>query len=180
MNTTSSAAEAAQRGEQHYSKQEWEDAAHAFLQAERAYGEGGDAMAAAEMANNRAVALLQSGAAQQALEALNGSAETFLQADDQRRAARAFGNTASAYEALGDFEKAADAYRRAAELFDELGDSEDRMHTLKALSQLQLKQGQTLEALTSYQRGLPGEGSLSMKQRFLRWLLSLPSRLTGS
>lgn len=180
MNTDSSAAEAAQRGKRHYSKQEWADAAHSFLQAERAYREDGDALAAAEMANNRAVALLQAGDAEQALQALNGTAEQFLQADDKRRAARAFGNTASAREALGDFENAAVAYRRAAELFDEAGDSEDRVHTLKALSQLQLRQGQTLEALTSFQRGLPDEGQLPIRQRLLRWLLSLPSRLTGS
>ncbi len=180
MNAAPSAAEAARLGEQHYKKQEWSDAAQSFLDAERAYRAEGDALAAAEMANNRAVALLQDGAAEQALQALNGTAERFLKADDKRRAARAFGNTASAQEALGDFEMAAAAYRRAAALFEEVGDAENRTHTLKALSQLQLRRGQTLEALTSYQQGFPSEGQLPVKQRFLRWLLSLPSRLTGA
>lgn len=168
---------AAREAQEHYLQERWTDAAEAFERAEQAYREDGATVDAAEMANNRAVALVQAGEPDAALEALEGTPELFLEAEDQHRAAQAFGNQASALEALGRVEEATTAYQRAAELFNQLGDADSRLHTYQALSQMQLRQGRTLDALTSYQRGLPGSARLSWKQRFLRWLLSLPSRL---
>ncbi|MDX1601091.1 MAG: tetratricopeptide repeat protein [Anaerolineales bacterium] len=175
-----SAEEAARTGQKHYREERWSEAAAAFQRAEQAYRDHGSKLDAAEMANNRAVALIQDDAPEKALEAIEGTPELFLEAQDEQRAAQAFGNRASALEALGRVQEATTAYQRAAELFNQLGDTDSRLHTYQAISRLQLRQGQTLEALTTYQRGLPGQGRLPWKQRLLRWLLSLPSRLLDS
>lgn len=176
---TADAEAAAREGQERYQRQEWAEAAAAFQRAEHAYQENGAALDAAEMANNRAVALVQAGEAEAALEAVEDTPDIFLRVGDQHRAAQAYGNQASALEALGRIEEATTAYQRAAELFNQLGDTDSRLHTYQALSQMQLRQGQALDALTSYQRGVPGGAQQSWKQRFLRWLLSLPSRLLG-
>lgn len=175
-----SAEEAARAGQEHYRHEQWSEAAQAFQRAEQAYREHGSRLEAAEMANNRAVALIQGDAPEAALEAIARTPELFLKAQDEQRAAQAFGNRATALEALGRLQEATTAYQRAAELFNRLGDTDSRLHTYQALSQLQLRQGQPLEALTSFQRGLPGQARLSWRQRLLRWLLSLPSRLLNS
>ena len=175
-----SAQEAARTGQKHYQQEQWTKAAAAFQRAEQSYLEHGSKLEAAEMANNRAVALIRDDSPGAALEAIEGTPELFLEAQDEQRAAQAFGNRATALEALGRVQEATTAYQRAAELFNHLGDTDSRLHTYQALSRLQMRQGQTLEALTTYQRGLPGQTRLTWKQRLLRWLLSLPSRFLNS
>ena len=71
----------------------------------------------------------------------------------------------------------ADVY--IAELFKQLGDDEQASYTLKSLSQLQLKRGQTIKAVTTMQLGLEGSSTLSIRDRFLRWLLKVPLRIQG-
>jgi tetratricopeptide (TPR) repeat protein len=153
-------------------------AIEAFRAAREAYRQDGDRLKAAEMANNACVALLKSGRPQEALQAVKGTKEVFLNANDERRAALAWGNLGAALEACGDLAAAEDAYRQATTLFANLDDDEARAFTHQALSRLQIRQGRAVEAVTTMQAGL-ADRPLSLRDRILRFLLRLPSRLTG-
>ncbi len=99
------------RAEEAYNAGRYPEAAGLFEQASRQYSEGGDAVKAAEMANNRSVALLQAGDAQGALEAAQGTEQVFAQAGDARRRALAIGNQAAALEALNRLNEALARYQ---------------------------------------------------------------------
>jgi tetratricopeptide (TPR) repeat protein len=134
---------------------------------------------AAEMRNNLSVALLQASRFDQALQAVEGTPQIFLEAEDTHRAAMSFGNLASALEATGDLQAAEHSLQSAIQLFQETGDKENLMHSAKALSQVQLRMGKPLEAVSSMQGGLAGQSKLSLKNRVLRSILNLPSRIMG-
>ena len=78
---------------------------------------------------------------------------------DIGRQARATGNLASALEACGDLDEAEQAYREAADLLEMSGDDEERMLTLNALSQLQLRQRRPFDAAATLQAGVPSSRS---------------------
>lgn len=150
-----------------------------FQAARESFRQNGDALKAAEMANNLSVALLKADRPQEALQAVDGTQAVFQSAGDEHRAALAWGNFAAALEACGDLTAAEDAYREATTLFAKLDDAEGRTYTHQALSRLQIRQGRALEAVTTMQTGLESTGGLSLRDRILRFLLNLPSRLTG-
>ncbi len=151
-------------------------AAEAYEVAQAAYQEAGALLLAAEMANNRAVALMHLDDYTAALDILQDTPELFEEAGDWQRAGQAHGNLASALEGLGQHAAAEQGYRRALVLFERAGDGDGRSHTAKSLSQLQLKQGHAVEAVATMQGGLEGSARLSLRDRILRWLLRLPSR----
>lgn len=163
----------------YYQQGEFEAAARSFARAEDAYNASGMEARAAEMANNRAVALLQLSRHRQAYQALADTPEVFERAGEQQLAAQAYGNLAAALEGLDQWNEAEINYRRALELFEAVGDRESVAHTAKAYSRLQLRHGQALEAVTTMQGALSARGDPSLRERFLRWLLQLPSRLLG-
>jgi tetratricopeptide (TPR) repeat protein len=152
-------------------------AAQLFAEARDAFGHDGDDLKSAEMSNNLCVALLQDKRPEEALAAVEGTWDVFLSQGDELRAAQAYGNLASAEEACGDLANAEKAYGKAARLLEKAGDEEARAQTLAALSRLQLKRGKPVQAVTSMQSGLEGSSRLSIGRRFLRWVLSLPSRI---
>jgi tetratricopeptide (TPR) repeat protein len=156
-----------------------EEAAQGFAAARQAYLEASDAAKAAEMANDLSVTLLRCNRPQDALEAVRGTEQLFSQLEDRPRAAQAYGNLASALEACGDTAGAERAYRQAISLFGEIGDAENRARTLTAVSRLQLRRGHPLEAVITMQGALEDEPHLSRRQRLLRWLLRIPSKLQG-
>jgi tetratricopeptide (TPR) repeat protein len=164
---------------QAYQSQQWTEAGQGFEAARRAYETAGDELKAAEMANNACVAFLQAGEAKRALESVEGTQAIFDRLQAPHRAAQAMGNLASALEGCGRSEDAERAYADAAERFKALGDDEARADTLKALSQLQLKRGRAVDALTSMQIGLEGSRRLGARERFLRWLARIPMRIMG-
>jgi hypothetical protein len=129
------------------------------------------------MGNNLCVALIQDNRPEDALAAVEGTWEVFHARGDDLRAAQAYGNLATAQEACGDLNGAEKAYSKAARLLGKAGDEEARAQTLAALSRLQLKQGKPVQAVSSMQSGLEGSSRLSIGKRFLRWVLSLPSRI---
>jgi tetratricopeptide (TPR) repeat protein len=154
-------------------------AVETFRAARDAYEQDGDDLKAAEMSNNESVTLLKADRPQEALEAVRGTQEVFLAAGDERRAALAWGNIAAALESCGDLASAEDAYRQATALFANLDDDEARAYTHQALSRLQIRQGRAIEAVTTMQAGLETDHRLSLRNRIMRFLLRLPSRLTG-
>lgn len=152
-------------------------AARLFAAAESGYEVAQDFLAAAKMANNRSVALLQAGEAQAALQALEGRDLVFDRVGDRKRQAMTWGNQAAALEALKQNQKAAATYRKAADLFQQIGENELYTRTMQSLSLIQLKGFQPLEAVATMQAGLDRVERLGIRQRLLKRLLDLPFRL---
>lgn len=174
MDETLSTKQLASEGQAAYKKGDLTSAASAFRAACEGYKINGDELAAAEMANNLSVALLQAGEAEQALQAALGTDQIFEQAGDIQRQAMAIGNQAASLEALGRLEEAIENYERSAELLTQIGDLDTRLSVMQSLSALQLKQGRQFEALATMQAGLNGIKRPSPKQRMLKKLLQFP------
>jgi tetratricopeptide (TPR) repeat protein len=162
-----------------FERGELEAAIEGFSSARDEYHQAGDHLLAAEMANNLSVALLQSNRSGEALHAVKGTQQLFLDAEDEFRAAMAYGNLASALEANGELQGAEEALEEAIRLFNKIGDKEHLGHSARALSQLQLRRGRPLEAVTTMQSGLEKQSKISVKNRILRSILSIPSRILG-
>ena len=153
------------------------ESAHAFEAAAQAFLSSGDELMASEMRNNSSVAFLQAGEAEAALQAVEGTAEIFAQADDTRRQGMALGNLGAALEALSRVGESMEAYLQSAELLKQAGEADLRMHVMRSLSALQLRSGLQIEALATMQAGLEGVEKPSPKQRLLKRLLNIPSKL---
>jgi tetratricopeptide (TPR) repeat protein len=139
-----------------------------------------DPSKSAELANSLSVILLKQGRNTEALEVVRGTSQVFEEAGDIGRQARATGNLAAALEACGELDEAEKAYRSAADLLELSGDDEERMLTLNALSQLQLRQRRPFDAAATLQAGVPSSRTSGFRARLIQFLLRLPSRLLRS
>lgn len=160
-----------------YNAGDYLQAAHLYKTAQSALEVQGDKIRAAEMANNCSVALLKSGEAKDALLVLDGTYEVFEGVGDIRRQAMAMGNRAAALDVLKESEAAMKAYQGAAELLNQIGEQELYLSTMQALSALQLRTGNQIEALGTMQAGMNKLENPNIKQRLLKRLLSLPFKL---
>jgi tetratricopeptide (TPR) repeat protein len=122
---------------------------------------------AAEMENNRSVALLQAGKAEEALEAVKGTEMIFKQAGDELKQAMAIGNRAAALDALNQLEEAETAYHQSATLLKSIGETELHAHVMKSLSALQIRKGKKLEGIVNMQAGLEGIENPNYPSNFL-------------
>lgn len=165
------------QAEKAYREGNFTSAAELFHQAGQALEQSGDPIKAAEMANNRSVALLQAGNGQAALDALEGTEEVYTQAGDTRRLAITLGNKAAALEAVHRLDEAMKYYRQCSELLQQIGDKENRATVLKSISTLQMRTGHQLEALASMDAALEEKGKLSVQERFLKKLLNVPMQM---
>lgn len=165
------------QAEQRYRSEKYAEAAALFEQAAQVFLQSGDALKAAEMSNNRSVALLQAGQKQAALEAAEGTDQVFAQSGDVRRQAMALGNQAAALEALNRLDEALARYRQCSELLKQVGDSENRAAVLKTISALQIRTGHQLEALASMEVALDNTKKPSLQERFLKKLIDIPMRM---
>jgi len=104
---------------------------------------------AAEMANNRSVALLMAGKPQEALDAANKTNEIFSSCGDKKREAISLANQAAATQALGQKIQALEIYRQASTLLHETGNQDYRAYILKKISTLELQLGMPYEALAN-------------------------------
>ncbi len=164
-------------GKSVYQKGDFLKAAEIFLAAAEGYQIAGDTVSSAEMANNRSVALLQGGQAEAALQAVQGTIEVFASTGDKRRQAMAFGNRAAALNKLNRVDEAISDYSQAADLFKQVGEHDLRAPVLQALSVLQLRSGRQLESLASMNAGLNEYEQPKPRQRLLKKLLDLPSKI---
>lgn len=163
-----------------YQKGDFESAERAFQAAAEGYKVAGDALSAAEMANDRCVVLLLAGEAEQALEAVAGTDQVFAAAGDSRRQAIAMGNRGDILESLGRVDEAMLSYTQAADLFKQVGDYDLRAYVLKSISRLQFRKGRIWEALATMQAAIEGIPHPSLSQRLLKRLLGWPLQyLTG-
>ena len=165
------------QAEKAYHEGNFTSAAGLFFQAGLALEQAGDPLKAAEMANNRSVALLQAGNGQGALEAVEGVDQVFSQAGDMRRLALTLGNQAAALEAVNRLDEALAHYRQCNDLLKQVGDNENRATVLKSISTLQIKMGHHLEAVASMDAALGEQKSRSLQERFLKKLLNVPMRM---
>ena len=167
----------AKEGHAAYKRGDFSAAARAFEAAAQSYLVAGDTLNAAELANNASVAYLQAGENEAALQAAEGTADIFAAAGDTRRQGMALGNLGSALDALDRRDEAAEAYQQSADLLKQCGEDQLRATVMQSLSTLQMRQGKQLQALSTMQSGLEDVRKPSPKQRFLKRLLDVPSRL---
>jgi tetratricopeptide (TPR) repeat protein len=152
-------------------------AANMFEEASQLARDKGDILQAAELENNRSVALLKAGNPQGALDAVVKTDQIFAAAGDIAHQGMALGNLAAALEALNKLVEAEAAYEQSAELFRQTGDMELRAVVLKSLSAIQIRSGHYLESLVTMQAALESQKKLSQRERILKKLLHTPFRL---
>jgi tetratricopeptide (TPR) repeat protein len=169
-----------QKAQEAYQNGDYLVAAQFYQLASNLYTEANDRINAAEMENNKSVALLKSGDANGALKACQGTEKIFAEVGDTRRQAIAFGNQAAAVEALGNTREALDLYIRSSDLLKASGDQELRAYVLSSVSRLQMKMGRRFEAMASMSSALEVKKKLTLKERFLKALLKIPFRMMGS
>ncbi len=174
MNESLSPKKFAERAQKAYQEGNFQEAVQDFEAAAKAYQAQGQMILAAEMWNNCSVALVQLGNGEEALRMVEPTLSLFREHGDLKRLGIAYGNLAAGLEACGRYAEAQEAYLQSAEYLEKSGDTELRLHALKALSQLQLKQGKQLQALATFQSALEGTSRLSLQQRLLKKLFQIP------
>ncbi len=167
----------ARQAEKAFREGNYLEAVIGFKEAATAYQDQGQTLLAAEMWNNCGVALVQLGQGDEALKVIQPTLTLLESEGDLERLGIAYGNLASALEVCGRYEEAQQAYLRSAELLEKCGKAELRLHALKALSQLQLKQGKQLQALATFQAALEDAPRLSLQQKALKKLMEIPWKL---
>lgn len=177
MSSSSDPKAICEEGKSAFQKGDFQKAAEIFLTAAERYRFSGDAPDAAEMDNNRSVALLQAGEAQAAFQAVNETVDVFAKTGDLRRQAMSLGNRAAALDKLNRVPEAIADYQQAADLFKQVGEHDLRAPVLQALSMLQLRSGRQLESLVSMNAGLGEFETPKPRQRFLKKLLDLPLKI---
>jgi tetratricopeptide (TPR) repeat protein len=155
----------------------YKKALEGFNTAHLHYLDNGDDLNAAEMANNISVVLLQLGKKDQALSIVEGTDIVFEAHGENIKQAMALGNFGAALETMKRFDEAERAYQKSADLLKMEGDSELRSHVLKSLATLQIRQGKQIESIFSMQQSLTEKSNPSIKDRFMRFLLKIPSKL---
>lgn len=161
----------AEEGKRAFAAGRHAEAARLFEEASRGFTLGRDGLHAAEMDNNRSVALLKDNQPQAALEAASGTDKIFEAARDGKRQAMALGNQAAALEALKRFDEALPLYERAAELFEQTGEKDMRALVLKSIAAIRLKQGKLSEAGMDMLGSLGAVEKPNLLQRILKFLL---------
>jgi len=162
------------QGEKAFKAGNFLEAANLFEQAAKLYTQNSDMLNAAEMANNRSVALLQAGNAQGALEAAQNTELVFAQAGDVKRQAIAIGNQAAALEALNRLEEALTRFWECSDLLKGIGEKEYRAMVLKNISTLQLRTGRHFQAVASMDAALGNQRKLTPREWLLKKLLQKP------
>jgi tetratricopeptide (TPR) repeat protein len=176
MATESEIQKLSQNGKQAFEAGEYESAADLFENAAAGYTILNDPVNAAELKNNKSVALLKMGRAQEALDAVQGTREIFAQARDLKREGMAIGNQAAALEALHRFDEAYDAYEQSAGIFAEAGEGDLRAMVLKAAAGIKLKRGKVSESAFKMIGSLEAKDKPSIFDRILKTILHFIQR----
>jgi tetratricopeptide (TPR) repeat protein len=169
--------EISKKGKAAFENGKFQQADSLFFEAQQFYEQAGDKLMAAEMKNNRSVALLQMDNAEEALKIVADTDHLFEEAGDRRRQAIALSNQASALEALQRYPEAIEKYQQASDLLKGLDEKEMRVYVLKSLSALQLKTGEQLQSLATMQAALESKKKLSLREKFLKRLLKVPFKM---
>ncbi len=160
-----------------YQHGKFEDARRLFGAAQESFVTQGDDLRAAEMANNLCVVYLQLSQAQLALDVVAPTIPVFQNSGNQKMLAVSYGNWAAALAATGNQQAALTQYQQAADLLRQLGEDDLYAHTMQALSALQLKSGNSLEALATMRSGVDHLQNPKLQHRILRKILDWPFRI---
>jgi tetratricopeptide (TPR) repeat protein len=174
---TESADDYAEQGKKAYKAGDFQKAAALFLKAEEAYKSVKKPLLAAELANNRSVALLQAGDATNALAVCQETDKVFASAGDILREGLALGNQAAALKELGKKKESLKLFRQSAARLEKAGDKENLAIVHKTIAALEMESGDNLGAMSAMLDALRSTEKLTWRQKFLRWLFSLVSRL---
>lgn len=166
-----------EQGLDYFRQDKLAEAAEKFLEAARLFEAEGQPGSAAEMMNNVCVVRLAEKDWDAALAAVTGTPEVFQRLNQPVRQAQAVSNLAAAHDGAGHLDEAAALYEQAIDLYKALGDTENRAACWKALSSLQIKQDNKLQALASMQAGLNLQSELSPKEKTLKGLLDQAFKL---
>ncbi len=166
-------------GEHTYQAKDYFRAAELFANAADCYQKAGDPKTAAEMKNNQSVALLMAELPEQALQAVQGTDQVFAEQGEIEKQAMALANQASAYEEMGKFSQAGTKYQQAGDLFLKIGDSAEHLKISQSISSLKLKQRDPLGAVFVLHQGLEKIEQPTLRQRFLKQVLSIPKAMIG-
>lgn len=169
-----------EQGVKLFNQRDFEAAARAFQQAKESYSELDQADMVAEMQVNLGLVHRALGEHQQALDMMQQALRFFQEADDTRRAAQALGNMGGVYDALNDREQAYNSYRQAADIFLELDEMQLYGQTLLAMGDLQVREGKIMVGAATYQLGLEYIEDLNARQKLMKNISGLITRLTGS
>jgi tetratricopeptide (TPR) repeat protein len=161
----------AEEGKRAFAAGCYAEAARLFSEASRGFTLGRDGLHAAEMDNNRSVALLKDNHPEQALEAAAGTDKIFETFADTKKQAMALGNQAAALETLKRFEEALPLYEHAVELFELSGEKDMRALVLKSMAAIRLKQGKLNEAGMEMVGALGAVEKPNLLQRILKFIL---------
>lgn len=166
----------AEQGKKEYEQENYLAAADRFAQAAQAYALLKDELNAAEMKNNRSVALLQAGKAKEALQATEGTEEIFRNAGDIKRQGIAVSNRAAALEGLKNWKEALAEYDRAASLFEEIGEGDMHSTVRKAAANLNLKRGRLTDSQMDVFDSLRLVEKPTLLQRIMKFLVRMGFR----
>jgi tetratricopeptide (TPR) repeat protein len=139
----------------------------------------GDQAQAGEMLNNLGVVYQKIGRWNEATRVLGDARTLFARLGDAGREAQAVGNLGSLHVAHGDRKRGLGLLQEAAEMFRMLGEREMQSATLRALSRAYFGRADMSHALSYYEAALAVLEHPSTRDRALRGLLSVPSRMLG-
>jgi tetratricopeptide (TPR) repeat protein len=166
-----SAQELAEQAKLNFESGDFAAAGDAFADAAKAFEVSGDQLMAAEMKNNRSVALLKDKKTQAALETILGTEEVFQQAGDDRRLGMALANQGAAFQALKRFDEAIQSYRLAITALERAGEDALKYKVVQLQSALYLSRFKILDAVISLQSGLVTLKNPTPMQRFMKKML---------
>ncbi len=133
----------------------------------------------AEAHNDLGVVRKQLGNIDDAMEALHAALKYYQDVDDARGEAQVLGNFGMVEAGAEKYEDAIQSYLDSATIFEELGDSEMAMYSWQALSRLQLKQKDWINALAAYEEGIAHLPDSSIKKKIVQTLLKTPQKFLG-
>jgi tetratricopeptide (TPR) repeat protein len=154
-----------------YLSGDYPEAARVFSEAAAAYESAGDALMAAEMQNNRSVALLKARQPEAALEAARGTDKIFSKTGDHKREGVAFANQGAAWEAMKKTKEAIAVYQKAANALEKAGEGDMRAEVMQLLSMLYFRRWKFYDAIISLQSGLAGVKEPTPKQKMMKKIL---------
>jgi tetratricopeptide (TPR) repeat protein len=160
-----------------YRQAEYREALSYLQQAYEECQANGDQGRMAEVANDMGVVYTVLGQWKEAEQWLDQANTLFVRLQDYDGQAQALGNLGSMFRARGDLRQAAANLQLAADRFHLVGDDERRSMTLKALSAIRLRQLRFLLALVAYNAALACQPNLTVFDKLLRSLISLPIRM---
>jgi tetratricopeptide (TPR) repeat protein len=171
MYMTIESTELAEQGKRAFQEKKFEAAAGLFQQAAQAFSLEHNNLMAAEMQNNKSVALLQTGKALEALDAAANTDEIFAAAQDTKRQAMALGNQAAALDALHRYEEALVKYERSADLFAQANEGDMRAMVLKSAAAIKLKTGKITESAFKMIGSLDAKEKPSIFERIMKFFV---------